>query len=249
MTDNTGTGNAPTELDLLKARADQMGLKYHPNIGLDTLKERIKEHTAAATGDSPPAAADSSLESAADQHSSGIGKNLSGDTPVTEAPSAAASVAQTPVDTELQKLKETPVTNPPEAARQASAAIPIKNLSKSQLRAKKHREATRLVRVRVTNMNQNKRDWPGEMFGVSNSVVCSIKKYVSFGQVTHVPVAVLNMIKERQCTAFKTQKDEKGNKTKTHYLVPEFGIDILDALTEQELSDLAAQQAASGSVG
>jgi hypothetical protein len=31
------------EFTALKARADQIGLKYHPNIGLDTLRERVKE--------------------------------------------------------------------------------------------------------------------------------------------------------------------------------------------------------------
>ena len=34
------------EIDVLKARADQMGIKYHPNIGVDKLKEKIEEATA-----------------------------------------------------------------------------------------------------------------------------------------------------------------------------------------------------------
>ena len=38
--------NAPStvvanELELLKARADKLGIKYSPNIGIETLKERI----------------------------------------------------------------------------------------------------------------------------------------------------------------------------------------------------------------
>jgi len=35
----------PTELDLLKERADKMGITYHPSIGLDKLKEKIAAHT------------------------------------------------------------------------------------------------------------------------------------------------------------------------------------------------------------
>lgn len=42
----------PTELESLQARARQMGIKFHPNAGVETLKERIKE----ATADKAPAA-------------------------------------------------------------------------------------------------------------------------------------------------------------------------------------------------
>lgn len=35
------TENAQNELALLKERADMMGIKYSPNIGIETLKERI----------------------------------------------------------------------------------------------------------------------------------------------------------------------------------------------------------------
>lgn len=31
----------PSELELLKERADQMGISYHPNIGLDKLREKV----------------------------------------------------------------------------------------------------------------------------------------------------------------------------------------------------------------
>ena len=34
------------ELTTLKARADVMGIKYHPNIGLETLKGKIEDHAA-----------------------------------------------------------------------------------------------------------------------------------------------------------------------------------------------------------
>ena len=34
------------ELTTLKAKADVMGIKYHPNIGLETLKGKIEDHAA-----------------------------------------------------------------------------------------------------------------------------------------------------------------------------------------------------------
>ncbi len=43
---NGGTTEAPNhdELTLLKQRAKTVGLNYHPNIGLDTLKMKLNEH-------------------------------------------------------------------------------------------------------------------------------------------------------------------------------------------------------------
>ena len=35
-----------SELDALKARADVLGIKYHPSIGVDALKTKISEHMA-----------------------------------------------------------------------------------------------------------------------------------------------------------------------------------------------------------
>lgn len=39
------------ELETLKARADQMGIKYHPSIGVASLKEKIQEALDAAKAD------------------------------------------------------------------------------------------------------------------------------------------------------------------------------------------------------
>ena len=54
--DNQASG--PTELDTLKARADMLGIQYHPSIGVDKLREKVKaaqDGTGAGTagGDQP----------------------------------------------------------------------------------------------------------------------------------------------------------------------------------------------------
>jgi hypothetical protein len=41
----------PTELEALKQRADQMGLAYHPSIGVDALRDKVKAHL---TGQNAP---------------------------------------------------------------------------------------------------------------------------------------------------------------------------------------------------
>lgn len=40
-----------TELDLLKERADQMGIKYHPNIGVDSLRDKVNAVIAGEVSD------------------------------------------------------------------------------------------------------------------------------------------------------------------------------------------------------
>jgi len=53
MTDeNLTSQTSENELEELKTRADQMGLKYHPSIGLDKLREKVNAHLS-ATSDEP----------------------------------------------------------------------------------------------------------------------------------------------------------------------------------------------------
>jgi hypothetical protein len=52
--DNDDTLEMPDELTALKARADMLGVKYHPSVGVDKLRDKI---TAALTTDEPEAPA------------------------------------------------------------------------------------------------------------------------------------------------------------------------------------------------
>ena len=171
---------AASELDVLKVRAATLGIKHHPSIGLDKLREKV---TAALTDTPPP------IE-------------------------AVPEIALTPAETQRQ--------------------------ANSRLR----REAGQLVRVRVSCMNPMKREWDGEVFTASNSVVGSYKKFVPFDNDAgwHVPQIVLNMMKERMCQIFVPKKGDKG-RGKEGKLIREFAIEIMAPLTGQEITDLAAQQA------
>lgn len=103
-------------------------------------------------------------------------------------------------------------------------------------------EAGALVRVRITCMNPNKKEWEGEIFNSGNSVVGSYKRYVPFNVDWHVEQILLNMIQARQCQVFYTVS-ENGQKVRRGKLIREFGIEILPQLTEKELADLAQRQA------
>lgn len=178
----------PDELTSLKARADQMGLSYHPSIGLEKLRDKIN---AAVTAEGPVAE----------------------DEEEEEAPVVAAKVA----------AKE----------------------SQNELRIRKKREASELVRIRVTCMNPLKKEHEGEIFTVSNSVVGTFKKYVPFNadEGWHVPRIIYNQLVQRQCQVFTTVKDGRGNKVRKGKLIKEFAVEVLPPLTQAEIKELAQRQA------
>ena len=175
------------ELTLLKQRAQTLGIKFHPSIGLESLRNKV---SAALTGED--------AEEAVEE-------------PVPEAPAAESRI---------------------------------------QMRNRLRKEASALVRVRVTCMNPNKKEWKGEIFTASNSVVGTFRKYVQFNTEDgwHVPQIILNMIKARQFQTFYTIKNERGVAVRKGKLVPEFAVEVLPPLTEKELLELSRRQALAGGV-
>lgn len=175
------------ELTLLKQRAQTLGIKFHPSIGLESLRSKV---SAALTGED--------AEEAAEE-------------PVPEAPAAEYRI---------------------------------------QMRNRLRKEASALVRVRITCMNPNKKEWKGEIFTASNSIVGTFRKYVQFNteEGWHVPQIILNMIKARQFQTFYTIKNERGVAVRKGKLVPEFAVEVLPPLTEKELLELSRRQALAGGV-
>lgn len=166
--------NTVDELELLKERADRMGVKYHPSIGLARMKEKI----------------------------------------------ADALETSTP-------KKETKI--------------------KRNMRLRK--EATELVRVRITCMNPMKKNWPGEVISISNSAIGVVKEFVPFNAPDgwHLPKVLCNILKEREFPQFQVETIN-GRKVKRTRMAKEFAIEVLDPLTVEELKDLAARQALNHSI-
>lgn len=179
--------NKPDELTLLKKRADTAGLKYHPSIGLDSLKTKLAEHLSEGTKKEPE----------------------------------------------------------PEAPGEET---------RSQKRKRVLDEAMKLVRLRITNLNPDKKELHGEIFTVGNRYIGNVKKFIPYGEVTedgyHVPNVIYQQMKARKFLQIKTRKDPKnsGNMLVSTKWVPEFALEVLPQLTEEELKELARTQAASGGV-
>lgn len=178
------------ELTTLKARADQMGISYHPSIGVEKLREKVN------------AALESQEELAEEEKAEKQG------------------------------------TDP-------------KKETEAQRKARKRKEAAELVRIRVTCMNPNKKEYDGEIITAGNSLVGTFRKYVPFNadEGWHVPRIIYNQLVQRQCQVFTTVRDRRGNTTRKGKLIREFSIEVLPPLTEKELKELAQrQQMAKGEV-
>lgn len=134
------------------------------------------------------------------------------------------------------------------AAAKANAPIP-ETPNQRALRLRK--DAGRLVRIRVSCMNPNKKDYDGEIYAVSNSVVGTFKKFVPFNNDNgwHVPQIILNHMLEKECQVFHTVKAANGQKVRKGKLIKELNVQIMDPLTIQELEDLQHQQAMAGNLG
>ena len=111
-------------------------------------------------------------------------------------------------------------------------------------------EAAKLVRIRVTCMNPNKKEWEGEIITAGNAGVGTYKKYIPFNadEGWHVPNILYQVLKSRECQVFHTVTGPRGNKFRKGKLIKEFAIEVLPPLTEEELKDLAQRQAMSKSV-
>lgn len=138
--------------------------------------------------------------------------------------------------------------NEEEEAAPVVEAAPISEYEKNKdLR----NDASKLVRVVVNCMNPAKLAWEGEFITVSNRVIGTLRKYVPFNLDAgyHIPYAIYEQLQERKCQVFFTHTDPKTRlKTRKGKLIKEFNVVVLPPLTEAELKDLAAQQAATNAI-
>jgi hypothetical protein len=127
--------------------------------------------------------------------------------------------------------------------RPVAAAVVEETPNQRRLRLKK--DATALVRIKLSCMNPAKKEWEGEIFTAGNSLIGSVKKFVPFNadEGWHVPRIIFNVIRDRMCQVFITIKDAKGNSVRKGKLIREFNVEVLPNLTEVELAELATQQA------
>lgn len=143
-----------------------------------------------------------------------------------------------------------------ENTKEATSEVQAKPLTKAEQkqleRQKLIKDSMKLVRLRIMNLNPNKKDLHGEIFTVANEVLGTVKKYIPYGEATengyHVPYVLYEQLKERKFLNIQTSKKAGQISVKTGW-VPEFALEVLPPLTKEELARLAAAQAAAGGTG
>lgn len=230
----------PDELASLKAKADLLGIAYHPSIGVEKLRIKVNNKLSDSPvpeeeldlGEEEDSAELTPEEEAAEQEAPVV-SSIPKPSELAPAPSVAAVV-----DALATVIKDTPLVT---AA--ARALTPQEKVNAARDAARK--EALRLVRINVTCMNPLKKEWPGEIITVGNNLIGTVSKMVPFDTVDgwHVPNIIYLMLKERQFQQFSAKKVPKGQpSSRVTKLVREFSIEVLDPLTEAELAALKQRQ-------
>lgn len=137
------------------------------------------------------------------------------------------------------------------AETKAEAPVAVVKESEEAARTRMINEANKLVRVRITCMNPFKKDIEGEIITVSNDLVGTQRKYVPFNADNgwHIPQMMLNALQERMCQVFYNERAKNGVQVRRGKMIKEFAIEILPPLTQEELKDLAQQQAMANRIG
>jgi hypothetical protein len=216
---NDDTENKASELEILKNRARMMNITFSNNIGVDALRSKIKAKMGEEDEDPTE---DEDDESDNDEAATG-------ETAEQSAPEqGAASV------TEKNTVTQAPA--------------PVVAEKPMTLRQKMIKEQMRLVRVRITNLNPNKKDLSGEIFTFANEIIGAVKKFVPYGEATengyHIPYCIYQQLKEREFVNIKTRKTSKGQVVVETGMAREFALEVMPQLTEVELARLAASQSA-----
>ena len=170
---------------------------------------------------------------------------------VTYSNSIGTKALKLKIDNKLSGVKDEP-----EVAEVTSAGsvVPMTQADRDTLiRKEMHDEQMKMIRVRIMNLHPNKKDLHGEILTVANRYLGIVKKFIPYGEVTedgyHVPYVLYQQLKDRKFLSIKTRRNKQTGATIVDQnWVPEFSLEVLPPLTQDELNRLATTQAAAGGV-
>lgn len=135
-----------------------------------------------------------------------------------------------------------------EEAPSSTAPSPTPLPSRESALEKAKKDALKLVRLKIQNVNPAKSDLHGEIFTFANEVIGKVSKYIPYdeaGESYHVPNCIYKMLKSKKFLNVKTYTDKAtGRIVINQSWLDEFALEELPPLTPQELKDLALKQKA-----
>lgn len=261
-----GEVREPTELELLKERARKMGITFSNNIGLEALKQKVAEkqegkaESTNANGEAKLPGLFSLGQAVVPAAAPGPVVGTATPTPVEKtAEQTATSQDQTATIADLQaKLAAMTAQTAVASAAPAAAINPLSDEPEKPVRQKTLQqmmrdEQTKLVRIRIQNLDPKKKDLHGEIITVANEYLGTIKKFVPYGEASdegyHVPYCIYEFLKSKRFLNIRTTRDRVTKQIKVdHTMSLEYSIELLPQLTREDLNRLAASQAAAGSL-
>lgn len=152
------------------------------------------------------------------------------------------------VHTLRAKLAQAQSQSDPKVEEPSAAPSPTPLPSRASALEKAKKDALKLVRLRIQNVNPAKADLHGEIFTFANEVIGKVSKYVPYdeaGESYHVPNCIYKMLKSKKFLNVKTYTDKvTGKLIIDKSWIDEFALEELPPLTPQELKDLALKQKA-----
>ena len=218
------------ELQALKDIAADLGITHSPNIGLETLKNKIVEHCMEHNLDVEELFTKAGLEYT---HTSNQDETMK------------ASKMTNHIEDKVSKSEPSKNRDLIEKLRHTTFAKVAQDQAMTR-QIEVHHKAMKLIRCRVTCNNPNKRNYTGDIFCARNAVIPEVKKFIPFNVPTHIPQILYNMLKEKQLQQFVSEKLPNGNQVKRSKLVPEYNIEVLDPLTPEEFNAIKQRQLAEG---
>ena len=235
---NVESGGLPTERDLLIQRARLLGITFSPNIGVDTLRDRVKAKMEEIDGNAPAEPAESAPAPASDKQIPEVVQTdetgeKSGsfdddidedDEPAENEPAAqtngfdaaaqlAAAKVSAPPTGEIRPIK--PIGNGPVNLSVGGArgqATQVREGKTPTLRQYIYNEQMKLVRLRIQNLDPKKSDLNGEILTIANKHLGMVKQFVPYGEVTddgwHVPYIIYKELERRRFLHIRTVKDK-----------------------------------------
>lgn len=147
------------------------------------------------------------------------------------------------------------ITEEPEVAQVnplESVSVAPKEETRTEMARRIRLEQTKLVRIRIQNLDPKKKDLPGEIITVANDFMGTVRKFVPYGEQTdngyHVPYCIYQFLKERKFLNIRVTKGKNGRPNIQQAWVREFSIEVLPMLTQEELTNLGQAQIAAGSL-
>lgn len=152
------------------------------------------------------------------------------------------------------KLNNEPALEP-KATTQASQevvkdveVVPTKKQKLKTLRQHIHDENMRLVRIRLTNMDEKDKDLNGQYYTVANEFLGTVTRFIPFAEAAergwHVPYCLLKFLRSQKFLQIRVINPNRSDERVETKYVRKFAIEELPPLTDVEMAKLADTQRA-----